>query len=317
VENDSVVRYNSSQNLVRELTVRYFIEYAVLCDKGKIRINNQDNFWCAGNYLECENNGLDTPITGTYKDLTTGKRLSGSSEVLEIKSEGGKSTKEKRPMFAIFDGMGGESCGEMASYLAAKAFDSSYYTSSEKPTGQFLSDVCEVMNSCICSYSDNNFISYMGTTAAILAFDEKGVYICNLGDSKIFRFSSRKLTQITHDHVITAPYRAKSALTQCLGIPKTEFIIEPYIAKGNFASGERYLICSDGLTDMLTEGEISTILNKKKHTLDCASTLVDSALSKGGVDNITVILCDIHKESGGFSDIFPDLFHKLYVIIRK
>jgi len=290
--------------------VRYFIEYVVLCDKGKIRVNNQDNFWCAGDYLECENNGLDTPISGTYKELTTGKKPNDLSE-------GGKSVKENRPMFAIFDGMGGESCGEMASYLAAKAFDSSYYNNSEKHMEQFLSDVCEVMNSCICSYSDNNFISHMGTTAAILAFDEKDVFICNLGDSKIFRFSSRKLTQITHDHVITAPYKAKSALTQCLGIPKSEFIIEPYIAKGNFASGDRYLICSDGLTDMLTEGDISSILSKKKNTLDCASTLMDTALSKGGVDNITVILCDIHKESSGFPDLFPHLFHKLYVIIRK
>jgi len=311
------MRYNSKQNLCGELTVRYFIEYAVLCDKGKIRINNQDNFWCAGDYLESENNGLDTPISGTHKELTTGMRPNDSSKAEEIKSEGGKSTKENRPMFAIFDGMGGESCGEMASYLAAKAFDSSYYNNSEKITEQFLYDVCEIMNSCICSYSDNNFISHMGTTAAILAFDEKDVYICNLGDSKIFRFSSRKLTQITHDHVITAPYKTKSALTQCLGIPKTEFIIEPYIAKGNFVSGDRYLICSDGLTDMLTEDEISTILSKKKNTLDCASTLVDSALSKGGVDNITVILCDVHKESSGFLDIFPHLFHKLYVIIRK
>ena len=255
--------------------MRYIIDYAVRCEKGLVRGKNQDNFWCAGKYLVSENSGLDLPLTGSGENT-------GS------------------PVFAVFDGMGGEKFGEVAAYLAAGAFDVYHANRTGSSTKQFLSGACERMNEEICSYAMSNHTGYMGTTAAILAFDRKQVYVCNIGDSRIFQHSGGKLTQITHDHVATVSTDRKPALSQNLGIPSTEFIIEPYIAKGDYADGDRYLICSDGLTDMVTHDEIEKTLSEVHIISVCVDALIDSALSNGGVDNITVILCDVHKK-GSFS----------------
>ena len=72
----------------------------------------------------------------------------------------------------------------------------------------------------------------MGTTAAILAFTGNGVTLCNIGDSKIFRFCDGELEQISKDHVTVAAYGVKPPLSQNLGISPTELIIDPYLAQG-------------------------------------------------------------------------------------
>jgi protein phosphatase len=78
-----------------------------------------------------------------------------------------------------------------------------------------------------------------------------------------------------------------------LGIPETEFVIEPYITKASFKSGEKYLICSDGLTDMVSEDKISNIMAEVNNLTDCADALLNEALEAGGNDNITLILCEL------------------------
>jgi len=251
--------------------MRYFIDYIVLCQQGNVRGKNQDNFWCAGEYLKSENDGLATPIKNISDNIN-------------------------KPIFAVFDGMGGEKYGEIAAYLAAKTFDLFCADNLKSVMKQFLSEVCEKMNAEICVYVRDNLTGHMGTTTAILAFDNKEIYICNVGDSKIFQHSAGKLSQITHDHVSAVSDEKKPALTQHLGIPTTEFVIEPYIAKGEYADGDRYLICSDGLTDMVTVEEIEKTLSEQKVISDCADALMNSALSNGGIDNITIILCDVHKK---------------------
>jgi protein phosphatase len=70
-------------------------------------------------------------------------------------------------------------------------------------------------------------------------------------------------------------------------------LIEPHIAKGILQSGDMYLLCSDGLTDMLTNFEISDIMLKSENTEACVCELIDRALEHGGRDNITVIVCKI------------------------
>jgi protein phosphatase len=251
--------------------VGYFIDYIVLCQQGKVRDKNQDNFWCAGYFLESENCGLIAPINNLTENIS-------------------------KPVFAVFDGMGGEKYGELAAYIATKTFNTFYSDNPRSVMKHFLAEACAKMNKDICVYARDNHTGYMGTTVAILAFDEKDIYVCNVGDSKIFRHSAGKLTQITYDHISTISNGRKPTLTQHLGIPTTEFVIEPYLAKSQYADGDRYLICSDGLTDMVTVEEIEKTLSLHHNVSDCANTLMTSALSKGGVDNITIILCDLHKK---------------------
>jgi len=262
--------------------MKYDIHYSVVCNTGKVRTINQDNFWCSGKYLEAKNNGLDS-------------------------TESGLVSFESYPTFAVFDGMGGEQYGEIAAYIAADTFNNLY--SNEKPTDikEFLIEACKKMNKSISDYSDQNLLENMGTTAAMLMCGEKEVYICNIGDSKIYHYDNKKLIQISKDHVVDIFNDRKPPLSQFLGIPEIEFIIEPYIAHGLYNDGDFYLICSDGLTDMLSEDEIKNILSINKDVKVCVDILLEDALSKGGTDNITIILCKIKKQK---KSIFKRLFTK-------
>ncbi|MDR0220966.1 MAG: protein phosphatase 2C domain-containing protein, partial [Lachnospiraceae bacterium] len=246
-------------------------EYAVCCERGNIRTINQDNFWCAGHYLESENNGLATPLYGRAESRSL-------------------------PIFAVFDGLGGGKHGEVAAYLAARTLE---VRGSRKPKGdlkRFLSELCDEMNTEVCLFIKANHISRMGTTAALLAFTDKEYYVGNIGDSKIFLYSAGNLTQLSHDHVASVAVGKKPPLTQCLGVSPDEFVIAPHLAQGKHTDGDRYLICSDGLTDMVTEEEIGKTLACCEDPGDCVKALADSALAKGGVDNITIVLCDVHRK---------------------
>ena len=250
--------------------MNYTIKYIVLCEKGKKRQTNQDNFWCNGYFLANDNNGLSTPLTDISCNTTT-------------------------PIFAIFDGMGGAKCGEMAAYLAAKSFDSLYTAGDITDPLQFLISSCKNMNSEICSYATENQAMGMGTTAAILAFGKKKIHVCNIGDSKVFLRDAKTLTQISQDHIVLVPGARKPPLSQHLGIQPNEFVIEPYFATGIYGDGDRYLLCSDGLTDMVSLDEIDTALSAKNSVTDTANFLMETALYNGGSDNITIILCELQK----------------------
>ena len=247
------------------------IEYAVCCHTGKVRGSNQDNFWCMGRFLESGNDGLTKPDGGTIQSLSL-------------------------PAFAVFDGMGGEQRGEMAAYIAAAFFDLAYKENPKDDIKGFLLDACYRMNREICAYAKENKIRAMGATAAIILFGKSDIYICNLGDSRIYQFSGKDFAQISRDHSQVAVAGKKPQLTQCLGIPETEFVIAPYVSKGGYARGDKYLICSDGLTDMVSEEKIAAIIAEKNNVLKCGERLLQKALDSGGGDNITIILCEIRKQ---------------------
>jgi len=262
--------------------MKYNICYAIACNIGKVRSINQDNFWCVGKYLEATNNGLESIENGevSFKDY---------------------------PAFAVFDGMGGEQYGEIAAHIAAETFNSLRNKASPPDIKGFLIDTCKQMNNSITAYANEKSIECIGTTAAIVMCGDKEIYICNIGDSKIYQYQNKNLSQISKDHVIDIFNDRKPPLSQFLGIPEIEFIIEPYIAHGIYNDGDCYLICSDGLTDMLTEEDIKNILSNNKDIKTCVNILLDDALLKGGIDNITIILCKIQKRR---KSIFRKLFIK-------
>ena len=243
------------------------IEYYFASHVGKCRKVNQDNFYCNGSVMHHVNRG-------------TGGVRKGSVDCRE------------NPIFAVFDGMGGEEQGEMAAYLAAKEMeDFSFEGSFDR---EFF-DFCTAANREICEYTQKNGISSMGTTAAILGFTEEGSCLCNIGDSKVFLFSEDLLTQISYDHVGIAVFGKKPPLSQNLGIPEDEMIIEHYVANGGCQAGNVYLICSDGLTDMVTQERIQAILTEFTGR-EAAKQLLEEALRNGGRDNITLILLYVSKQ---------------------
>lgn len=247
--------------------MRYEIEYYCTSHVGKIRKNNEDNFFCNGHYMEAENNGTSEVIHGVVD----------SSE---------------NAFFVVFDGMGGEECGEMAAHLAAKTLSDSSF---ENDMDAFLDAYCQKANQEICNYTKEHQLFSMGSTVALLSFQKKGITLCNIGDSKIFLLSGNELQQISYDHVTASGNGRKALLTQKLGMPEDELTLTPYIAGGEYHNKDIYLICSDGLTDMVPNERIREIIQKSPQDTVC-NELLQQALENGGKDNITFIILFIKRK---------------------
>jgi protein phosphatase len=201
--------------------------------------------------------------------------------------------------------MGGEKHGEIASRIAASVLNtriSDFVFSQSVPAD--LSRICQELNEAVCKYSADNNIRRMGTTAAILVFDDEYAYVCNVGDSRIYLLDGHNsslmdaanelgIVMMSHDHSQNGSQGKKPKLTQYIGIPPSEFIIEPHMAIVRLAKGSRWLLCSDGLTDLVSDKLLTQILLSTSDSSDCAGTLLDYALAAGGFDNTTVIVCDI------------------------
>lgn len=266
----------------------YQIEYAYTCHIGKIRNNNEDNFWCCGDSLEAQNQGMSHIRSGYMKQ-------------------------SEYPLLAVFDGMGGESCGEMAAFLAAEACGQHFKTAKDgirNDPEEFLNEICESMNQAICDYGRTNKINSMGTTAALLAFAEDAVYSCNLGDSRIYKSDREKFYRISQDHVLGRSLFGKAPLTQYLGMEEENLQLEPSISRQEIKIGDRFLLCSDGITDMLSDGEIADILSRDIPVAKTVEILVDRALKKGGRDNITVVLCEIMEQPRNMFRRVLNWFHR-------
>lgn len=248
--------------------MEYSIEYFCVSHKGNLRSTNQDNFYCLNEYMSSDNNGSDGVINGVARSINS-------------------------PIFAVFDGMGGEECGEVAAYIAAKKLSECKF---EDTSHLELLQYCKIANDEICIYTADNSLVSMGTTAAILMFAQKSILLCNIGDSKIFRFTDGVLQQISYDHVSISAFGTKPPLTQNLGIKEDELIISPYTATGEYHNNDIYLICSDGLTDMVSNEDIGNILNSSQKE-NSADLLLQKALENGGKDNITLILLYISKDN--------------------
>ena len=250
------------------------IEAACGCHIGKIRKNNEDNFFFAGEYLDSDNMGLELPLY--YK----GRLRRGFT-------------------LAVFDGMGGENFGEIASYTAASEMQR-IKRKLKKPFRSkniFLCKLVDHLNDAVVHAKKERCTDRMGTTMVGLCFDPRCVYISNIGDSRAYRLRGEELLQLSQDHVLKIPGKEgkKTPLTQHLGIDPEDMLIEPYIAKDKLQTGDMYLLCSDGLTDMLTNYEISCLMRDATDMEACVKQFVQKALDKGGRDNVTVIVCRIDR----------------------
>lgn len=242
----------------------YRVQYACVCQKGKIRKTNQDNITWKECCLPPGDDGFTDPVSGS-------EPIAGSM------------------LFGVFDGMGGEERGEAAAYIAAR-------TAAERSPAEsaaFLPALCHDINREICAFTLENKLSVCGTTAAMLLIGPDSVSGCNIGDSRIYRCKGHILTQLSEDHVLPMYPGRKPPLTQFLGIPETEMLIEPFCFTRKTVQAGTYLICSDGLTDMVPDSVMENLLSESAGIPEKAKRLLDAALSAGGRDNISFILLDI------------------------
>ena len=251
----------------------YTVSYAAVCFQGYVRMNNEDNFCLTGQCLPERNHGLDTVRIGQFDNR--------ASEAV-----------------AVFDGMGGEAAGETASFLAADYFrqcsrpkSSGFYEWSVK---RHLHEACDEMNRRVCDYARQHGVGTMGTTFAAVFFGDSHLFCVNLGDSRIYRLRKGEILQISEDHTSGYGLTRKAPLTQFLGIPSNEIRLQPAVSRHAYRAGDRYLLCSDGLTDMLSDEKILALTDSTSIETGIGA-LRDAVLKAGAIDNTTIIFCEIGK----------------------
>ena len=254
------------------------ISASVISHPGNCREKNEDNF--------CFN----------------GKKLTGNATPRPIKFNG----RTSHPvLMGIFDGMGGIKAGERASDIAAEVACSAIAEIEEVADfSAFQVSICKQANAITCDEMLNVIRQRIGTTASMLCFSNEKYHLCNIGDSPIYLYRDNELKLIFHEHTEKENYlrihgmnailpKEKFKLTQNIGIFPEEMEIEPFVISDDMKSKDRFLIASDGLTDMVDEKEISEVLCKRMSPTKTVKRLLQQALDNGGKDNTTIICIDI------------------------
>ena len=208
------------------------------------------------------------------------------------------------PLFAIADGMGGAQAGEVASRLAAESLRES--EQGELSSLEQAVELIQEANRRVYAYSSENASARgMGTTMTVALVDGDRVTIGHVGDSRAYLLRDDELTQLTQDHSLVAelvrsgrltPEEAethprRSVITRALG---TDSEVEVDVFSLRAQDRDLFLLCSDGLTSMVTDSAIERILAGARADLDdAAKKLIAAANHAGGEDNITVVLFEL------------------------
>ena len=206
--------------------------------------------------------------------------------------------------FIVADGMGGHAGGQEASKIATEVIQNyleEQWDNSEIPSNVLLKNAIEKANQGILEDQTlHPERGDMGTTVVVTIFRDRP-WCVHVGDSRLYRWRNSELEQVTEDHTWVSlamksgeisPEQAKvhpwrHVLSQCLG-RKDLFKID--LQELEIESGDLYLMCSDGLTEEVSDEEIKALLTQEKDCSLLATKLVSAAKNAGGSDNITVVI---------------------------
>jgi serine/threonine protein phosphatase PrpC len=206
-------------------------------------------------------------------------------------------------LFVVCDGVGGAKAGKTASSLGVREMRAAFRNAKHGDLTQRLVEAAQQASAAIFERAQHDVeTSGMATTLVAAAFDGERCYIANVGDSRAYRLASGEITQVTTDHTLIqeqlesgmitedqaaiSPYR--HMITRSLGMEPADFGVEAYPAIP-LVDGDVYLLCSDGLTDMVDEDEMLR-LGSSGDPQRAAEALVDLANQHGGRDNVTVLI---------------------------
>jgi serine/threonine protein phosphatase PrpC len=188
---------------------------------------------------------------------------------------------------AVADGMGGHAAGEIASRYAIKRLAAEPFADSEASA---VAGVLAAINAELYqTMAADRSLRGMGTTVAGLLLSAARVLWFNVGDSRVYRYRDGSLQQVSTDHV--PPGERSSIITQSLGGAPAFTAIEPDIDADDLAVPSRWLVCSDGLTDMVGDADIARCLEDQDE--ESARKLFEAAMVAGGMDNISLILASV------------------------
>jgi len=221
------------------------------------------------------------------------------------------------PIFVVADGMGGHAAGEIASSIASRHMGA--LATEDALTIDRISKTIQRANEAIVvAAQEADELRGMGTTIVGITLvedrDQELWLVFNVGDSRLYRLFNDELELVTTDHsevqelvdegaisVSDAKHHAhRNVITRALGLEPS---VEPDFWLLPPAPGERFLLCSDGLTTELEDEEIAVVLGSEENPTVAASRLVEQAVSSGGRDNVTVVVIDVvASEVGGDLD---------------
>jgi serine/threonine protein phosphatase PrpC len=211
----------------------------------------------------------------------------------------------RAPVFAVADGMGGAQAGEVASQLAVEAFEAGL--PDDGSPEERLAEVVRRANRRIHELSvTQHEHAGMGTTLTAAYLDGGNVVIAHVGDSRAYLFRDDQLIRLTQDHSLVeelrqrgklteqeaAEHPQRSIITRALG-PEADVQVDTL--SQSVRSGDVILLCSDGLTSMISEQQVREIMSSASSLRSAADALIDGANAAGGKDNITVVLFRVEE----------------------
>jgi PPM family protein phosphatase len=207
----------------------------------------------------------------------------------------------RAPLFAVADGMGGAQAGEVASRIAARAFERRRDVSKEEPAEGQLEEIAQEANREIHQLAQRDSSrAGMGTTLTAALLRDNEVAFGHVGDSRAYLLRNGELKRLTKDHSLVEELRRQGRLTeeQAEEHPQRSIITralgpEPSVNVDTMTfparDGDIFLLCSDGLTTMVSDDEIREILAGSRNLRTAVNKLVDAANRGGGRDNITAV----------------------------
>jgi protein phosphatase len=232
-----------------------------------------------------------------------GMKRSQNEDAIFVSDEAG--------LYLVADGMGGHAHGEVASALAIKTVTEHF---AAQTSGSRLSAVVEAVKlanrtihqaateAVSAQIEGGTMLAGMGTTIVALATDQDSVVIAHVGDSRIYRLRHGRLEALTRDHSLAAlaaahdaslpPLRGglRNIITRALGI---EAEVEVEVREEPLTEGDLFLLCSDGLTNMVSDERIEAILAADPPLQTACETLVAEANQNGGKDNVSCVLVQV------------------------
>lgn len=211
-------------------------------------------------------------------------------------------------IIVIADGMGGHEAGEVASAMVLKTieqhFNEDLIFDDSEVLRKWLKQILHQVNENILTYIEEHHISHgMGTTAIVAVMTKSFIAFAHIGDSRAYLLSHRQLRQITKDHTFVRKLVEEGKLSEqeaknhphrniimnALGVNKS--LKFDYLVLEHYQL-DAILLCTDGLTSMVDDQEILTILSEKISTEEKVNLLIEVANRNGGNDNISVALCE-------------------------
>lgn len=251
-----------------------------------------------------------TPRFRIFSRTDVGKRRQRNEDSLGVIARHG--------IFLVADGMGGVDGGDFSSRQVVDQMSLSFQdlqpgTLTFEETLDRVERAIVESSTKIKAEAQTRGICGMGTTVVLICFDLTGEHdacVMHVGDSRLYRYRQHRLEALTEDHSLAAeagivdnsmiPMFMAGVITRAVGVKEDVLVDQNPV---DIRPGDWYLLCSDGLYNMVTETEMTRILSR--HSLDPAADLVTAANEAGGFDNITVVLIYLEggpSESGNLDD---------------